>query len=74
MFLTLTHDHLSTVEDEGKLVMVTGTTTTGARIRFAGEHREMGYMLAEIASGQGPARVRVQSWQIIDARAEVPSP
>lgn len=69
--VTLTIEDVSTVKDGGSVVTITGTTESGDRITFAGDHREMVHILgALVTDAEDEVVVAVEGWQVLRVRAD----
>lgn len=64
MQVTVTAEDLDTARNEGSVLLVTGTTEDGTRVRFAGDHRPMAGFLA-VVEDEGEATAEVESWQVL---------
>lgn len=70
MLIDLTHDDLDTVQDQGSVVVITGTSSEDPtmRVTFGGDHRSMAGLLALLEEGyEIPAQV--EDWQVLSTRA-----
>jgi len=67
--VTVTDEDLLTAENQGSVIVVTGTAENGSRITFAGDHGPMVSFLNSVTA-QGKTDTFIEPWQIL--RTEKP--
>jgi hypothetical protein len=62
--ITVVSDDIKTVVFDGSVVIVTGTSTTGQRVTFAGDLEPMCTLIDEVMRS-GEATAEVEDWQTL---------
>lgn len=62
--ITVVSDDIKTVVFEGTVIVLTGTSTTGQRVTFAGDARPMCTLLDEVMRS-GEATADVEDWAVL---------